>query len=158
MHAPRPPGFGIQGALEHRPEDGGRNEAPVEVHRCVLQQQHTYLLGEARNLYLFGEQTAIGVGECCEAFTHVWVAVLGLGVEHLEEPYQFGPHGVGVELRQVVVEHVVSSENSSILGIEAKHQTHAENVQRPHGRRLRRVNVLLDERIVELADNLSRLH
>ena len=46
MHAPAAPCFGVQCALKHSPEDGGRNLAPVEIKACVLEQNLFQLFSE----------------------------------------------------------------------------------------------------------------
>ena len=95
----------------------------------MLKQQGAYLVREPGNLNLFSEQPSIGVWERREVAPEVRVPVLRLGVKYLEKAYQLSPHGIRVELHQIVMEHVMSAKYAGILGIEAEHQTDTKDVQ-----------------------------
>ena len=124
VHTSRASRLGVEGTLEHAAEDGGRNLAPVEVERGVLQERVAQLVGELRNVYLLGEETAIGIREGGEVWAQVLASLVSRGVEHFEETEQFAAHRESVELCQVVVKLVALAEDARILGIEAEHQAH----------------------------------
>ena len=157
VHAARPTGDSIEGALKHATKDGGRNLRPVEVERCMLQQHLPHLLGKRRHVDLLGKEPAIGVREGGQVGTQILAATLDRGVERVENAQQGVAHVGGLILVKIVVKHVVPPKNAGILGIEAEHQSHAQNVEIPHRARVGQV-ILLDERIIHAAHNLASLH
>ena len=121
------------------------------------QQRATYLVGELRDVYLLGKQSAVGVGEGCQHRLVVLAALLRRRVQLFKKAYEGHAHVLRLIVRHVVVEHVAPSEDPGILGIEAEDEADAEDVEIARRHRVVPV-VLLDERVVEPSDNLAGLH
>ncbi len=129
VHASAAPCLGVERALEHSAEDGGRNGAPVEVERGMLEQHVAQTVGEGRHVDVLGKQSAVGVGECHEAGVEEAVALLWRSVERDEELLEPHGHVGGRKLRKEIVELIVHGKDAGILGIEAEHDAHAQNVE-----------------------------
>ena len=79
VHSTTAARFGIQRALEHRTEDGGRDIRPVERGAMVAKNINN-LVGKVRNFNVFRrKQSAIHVWERLQ-FCIVAVAVLNFGI------------------------------------------------------------------------------
>ena len=161
VHPARAAGLGVQGALEHRAEDGGADVPPVEVLADVVQQQVDDLLVEPRNLdTLIREQSAVHIGEGGQLVLHVGVAVSLFGVQHPEQLDQLGPDVGDVPVRhflEIVVELAVPAEDAGVLGIEAEHQPDAEHIQAFQAVWISGVLVLRQNFVVECAHQLAGL-
>ena len=159
VHTAASTGLRIQRALEDGSEDGGRNLAPVEVERGILEQQLADGVRHAGYLNLLvGKQPAIGIGECQQVLPQIRVTLLHGRIHHFEQPYQRIAQFLCRVVVQEVMEHVVSPEDACILGIETEHQTDTKDVERLQRVLVGGVDVLFQQFVVESAHNLARLH
>ena len=161
MHAALAACLRIQGALEYTAENRRADGTPIKIIAGVLQQQVGYLLVETGYLNAaLGEQATTDVRECGKVITQVWIALVLRGIQGVEQVNQGPTHisGPRLELHQVVMELVARIEQSCVFGIQAKHQTDAEDIQTTLGMRVFRVAVLLQERFIYLSDDGSSRH
>ena len=114
------------------------------------------LVGELRNLNRFGKQAAIGVWEGLEVILEVAAALLLGRVQHVKQ----ADEGIAQILSLIsdkIVMKLVTRKHLGILGIEAEHDAHAQDIQPPES--LGRVVVILGEqRVIQASHNLSSLH
>ena len=159
VHPSRAARFGIQCAFKHGSEDGRRNLAPVEIGTRVLQQQLLDFVSKTRDGdVLLAEQTAVHIREGRYLVVQIRVAFLNGRVKQFEQLYQGMTEIDGAEFHQIIMESRLGGKQARILGIEAKHQTHTKDVERAQGLGIGLVDVLLQQGIINQADNFARLH
>jgi len=96
---------GFHHRLEQRPEDRWRNPGPIEP--GAGQQSVAHRAGEGRKTKPLSEQRAVDIGEAGKHLVEICLALLGRGIEHLEQLSQ-----VQTQVRAV--------RHSTVLEIEAK--------------------------------------
>ena len=119
----------VQSTLEHGSENGRRNKAPVKVIRCPLENQFPDLIIDARNLDIACKHSSVHIRECSKVILHILVPVLRLGVQNLKQFNQRLAEVLCLELLNIVVKHILGSENPGILGIQAEYQTDTQLIQ-----------------------------
>ena len=161
MHPAGAPGFRVQSTLEHGPEDGGADFAPVEILAGIFQQKRFQFFGERRYLdVLVTEQASVDIGECRQrrvVILQIFVPKLRLLVQYLEQLHQRPADASDRNILEVIMEHALAAEDASVLGVEAEHQPDAQLVQAFQSLRVVRVLVLLQQRVVEHPDQLAGL-
>ena len=95
----------------------------------MLQERITQFVGELRNIYILGKESAIGIWKGGKRGIEILASLVGRGIENLEELYQSHSHIFRLIMSQEIMEHISFAEDSCILSIEAKYQPHAKNVQ-----------------------------
>ncbi len=151
MPADLPALFRLHDSLEQRPEDGGRNPAPVESRAGEQRVPHVAVeLGETQS---FGEQLAVDVRQIGEQFVQIGLPIFPGRIQHLEQPRQVNPQVRSVRRRAVlqVIGERVSLENAGVFGKQAKQNSHQKPLQR-----VPRIAAGL-QRVVQIAQNLHGL-
>ena len=156
VHAARPPGLGIQRALKDSTEDGGRDFAPVEVKCGILQKRLAQFVSELWYLYRLSKQASVSVRKCFQVVRQVAAPLVLWSVQHLKEPDKCITQVSGFITDQVIME-LVTPEDAGILGVEAEHDAHTEDVEPSQG--FRRVIVILGQQgFIDAPYYLSGLH
>ena len=134
--------------LEQRPEDGGRNPAPVEPRAGEQSVAHVPVeLGEAQP---FSEQIAVHVRQIGQQFVQIRLALFGGRIEHLEPPREMNPQIRTIRRRPIlqVIREGMSLENPGVFGKQTEQHPNQEPLQG-----VPRIPARL-ERIVQIAQNL----
>ena len=158
VHAARATRFGVERALKHGAEDGGRDAAPVKL--LFLVHHHQRMDGFGTELgHLHGvvrKESAVDVRQGVE-FTLVTIALFLRGIEYTEEADQLEAKDVREldEGLEVLVEESSLAEQPRVVGIEAEDDAHAEHIQAAQRLRRLRVEVFLQKQTVNLIDLLT---
>ena len=130
VHAPRPAGIGIEGALEGGAEDGGADVLPVEPGRRLGQQILPDLLCELRDDdALVGEQPAVDVREGEQLGVLVRIAQVVGRVQDAEQVDERLAHLGRVRLLHVAEERLVLLKQAGVLGEQQEHEPDQQHVQ-----------------------------
>ena len=158
VHAARTPRLGVQSRFEHRPENRGAYLAPVETVARLLKKQTLHLIVKLRDLnLLFREESAVHIRKRRQVGVNVRISFRLLRVENLEKINQCLADIPRLETLEVVMELVLCSEDSRILGIQTKDKPYAEFVQAFECFFSGRITVSRQDCVVYLPDELTRL-
>ncbi len=121
---------GLHHRLEQRAEDRRRDRGPVET--AGVEQGLTHSGVELRNRQGLGEQIAVDVGEAGEVLVQRCLASVLGRVEHLEQARQPAAEVAAVRrgaLFEEFKELVAGLEDAGVVGEEAEHRPHQEQLQ-----------------------------
>ena len=108
----------VECALEHCAEDGGRDFAPVEVEAGILEKCLLQFFGELWYLYLFLEESAVGVGKGFQVVFQITASLVEGSVQNIEKAQESIAHLIGFVAGKIGMKLVVL-EGSGIFGIES---------------------------------------
>ena len=158
MHAALAARLGVQRAFEHGPENGRTDFAPVEAEARARQKDFRGLFRNGRNrlALFFAEERPVHIGELGQLLFHETVPFFQRRVKRAEKLAKRHAHVLGTETLEIAVE-LFLCEDAGVFGVEAEHQTNAENVEGVEVRSRGLFAELRQERVVNLAHDLARL-
>ena len=119
---------GVQRALEDRAEDRRADLAPVEA-AAFFEDEAARRLVDRRDRHVLGEQAAVDVRERGEFRVEEAVARVFFLVEHMKQRLQTKPEIFGAERLHAALECIVRAKQPRVLGVKAKDEAHAEDVE-----------------------------
>ena len=129
MHSSTATDFGRQSGLKYCTKYSRRNSLPRKGTGHIENQIYTFLAKGWNNQMIVRKKASVDIRELCQYFFHIRVPSIIRSVQNLKQIYQRPPKMLGLEICQIVMEHIATAKNSRILCIKTENNPHNQHIQ-----------------------------